>query len=273
MSLFGNFINKPPNQSEQKNVTHQINPINNNYNRTQSNLCSTDSHFNPNMRLRNYTNRKIINAKDNKDHHKVSIDNNIQIYKDQTRIQQISKTEQPKPDVTDSFAQTQYYKDSIQNQEITLARNNISLKNNWSKLFVSVSSKTKPGFNGITMKTNQDSFLCYRSFLDTEDNAVFGVFDGHGQHGHRASEYIKKNIVDNLKITAKVLKSTSGFQIDKQDHITKLMVETFHKTDNEMNKQLCDATELSGSTGNLVLVLGDKIYCGNAGDSRAQILS
>lgn len=58
-----------------------------------------------------------------------------------------------------------------------------------SKIF---SAKSKAGrqYDGTT-KTNQDSFLIKSKILGLENYGIYGVFDGHGSHGHFVSNMIK----------------------------------------------------------------------------------
>lgn len=53
-------------------------------------------------------------------------------------------------------------------------------------------AKSKAGrqYNGTT-KTNQDSYLIKNKVLGLDNYAIFGVFDGHGSHGHFVSNMIK----------------------------------------------------------------------------------
>lgn len=49
---------------------------------------------------------------------------------------------------------------------------------------------------GGARKTNQDSFLSKTSILGLDEFSIFAVFDGHGQNGHLASQFIKSYISD-----------------------------------------------------------------------------
>ncbi len=64
-----------------------------------------------------------------------------------------------------------------------------ALKPFLSKVFV---AKSKAGrqYDGST-KTNQDSYLIKNKVLNLDNYAIFGVFDGHGSHGHFVSNMIK----------------------------------------------------------------------------------
>ena len=51
-------------------------------------------------------------------------------------------------------------------------------------------------------KTNQDSFLIFDSILDCKDVKIFGVFDGHGEHGDLLTQEIRdlfKDFFSNIK--------------------------------------------------------------------------
>jgi hypothetical protein len=48
-------------------------------------------------------------------------------------------------------------------------------------------------------KTGQDAVLVYKFKVNGEQFHVFGVFDGHGKHGHHVSLFLKKNLVSVLK--------------------------------------------------------------------------
>jgi hypothetical protein len=67
-----------------------------------------------------------------------------------------------------------------------------------SHLFSSVSVRTRPGFNGYTLKTNQDSFVVDKCFNDNGYHAFIACFDGHGQFGHKVSQFLKRTIVCNF---------------------------------------------------------------------------
>lgn len=58
-----------------------------------------------------------------------------------------------------------------------------------NEVFDRVSCRTRAGFNGYTVKTNQDSFFIDKLFMGSPKKAFFGVFDGHGSQGHKVSAY------------------------------------------------------------------------------------
>lgn len=62
-----------------------------------------------------------------------------------------------------------------------------------NKLFTKIyAGKSKAGrLHDGSNKTNQDSYLIKNKILNLENFSMFGVFDGHGNHGHFISNMIK----------------------------------------------------------------------------------
>ncbi|CAN1331084.1 Protein phosphatase 2C and cyclic nucleotide-binding/kinase domain-containing protein [Linum perenne] len=108
-------------------------------------------------------------------------------------------------------------------------------------------------------KANQDSFCIHTPFGTGVDDNFFGVFDGHGEFGAQCSQFVKKQLCENLLRSGK-------FRVDA--------VEACHSAFLTTNSQLHDETlddSMSGTTAITVLVRGRKIYVANSGDSRAVI--
>lgn len=85
---------------------------------------------------------------------------------------------------------------------------------------------------------------------------LYGVCDGHGQHGHHVSGYVKEWL-------PKWLVKQENLKTDPEAAITVAC------------ERLCAAlkgtainTSFSGTTLVFVLCIGDKLYCANIGDSR-----
>ncbi|OMJ92120.1 hypothetical protein SteCoe_5227 [Stentor coeruleus] len=113
-------------------------------------------------------------------------------------------------------------------------------------------SATQTGFiPDFPQKENQDAFL---EVYDRE-MSIFGVFDGHGVLGHKVSNYIKSRLPVLLSKSIRDVRSSlrNAISIIKEELPT-----------------LID-TSFSGSTLNLVIIKGKKLFCANIGDSRAII--
>jgi len=91
----------------------------------------------------------------------------------------------------------------------------------------------------------------------------FALFDGHGGKTvcHLVAHNLHKVILDKMKKY-----SAPGSKIEpNDDDMIKLLEESFVETDKIITKQV----QKSGSTGLVTLIIKNKIYCVNIGDSRA----
>jgi protein phosphatase PTC2/3 len=102
--------------------------------------------------------------------------------------------------------------------------------------------------------------------LNNQPCKFFGVFDGHG--GTQCSVYIKENIVDTL--TDELNKLEGMADIAAQDEqVKQALTNTFLKVDEAfLAKCKEEAWPNVGSTVTTVLVVGNRAYCANCGDSR-----
>lgn len=111
-------------------------------------------------------------------------------------------------------------------------------------------SATQTGFiPSFPQKENQDSCL----EIYNPEISMFGIFDGHGVHGGSVSDYIKNRLPLLFSKGTRDVKSSikSAISIIKEELPT-----------------LID-TSFSGSTLNVVMIKGKKLFCANIGDSRA----
>ncbi|XP_075591160.1 uncharacterized protein LOC142598081 [Dermatophagoides farinae] len=113
---------------------------------------------------------------------------------------------------------------------------------------------------GIKLQyTNQDDFF----ILKTPEYALYGIFDGHGQHGHLISNFVQK-LLPYLILS----------DVEFETNIHSAMTRAFSQT-----QELIEITsghivggfnaKLSGTTAVIVLVRGESITVGHVGDSRA----
>jgi serine/threonine protein phosphatase PrpC len=105
--------------------------------------------------------------------------------------------------------------------------------------------------------------------------SFFGVYDGHG--GDKASLYLSQHLHVNIAgaLVASVpaiMKAryeedeASGAYPRMDEIVTKILKETFLRTDADFIGKSPSAQH--GSTATTALVLGDRLYCANVGDSR-----
>ncbi|XP_011090842.1 probable protein phosphatase 2C 35 [Sesamum indicum] len=106
-------------------------------------------------------------------------------------------------------------------------------------------------------KENQDSY-CVRTNIQGNPNVhFFGVFDGHGLSGTHCSTFVKDRLVEILSTDVALL-----------DDPVKAYSNAFLATNDELHNSGIDDS-MSGTTAITALVIGDKLYVANVGDSRA----
>lgn len=133
---------------------------------------------------------------------------------------------------------------------------------------------TKTGYSPKNPnKINQDSFLVLPHLGEYRRTHFFAVADGHGINGKLVSEYVKsmlakevehniKQTFDQAKINQRVVDSTEvKEQLDR----------SFHSVSNSLFKNSGINLRFSGSTCVSVLIVGNKVFCANVGDSRATL--
>ncbi|KAG4083051.1 protein serine/threonine phosphatase 2C [Neocallimastix lanati (nom. inval.)] len=107
----------------------------------------------------------------------------------------------------------------------------------------------------------QDDYLIITDLFGLKDTHLFAVFDGHGDDGARASQYIKKILPDFLN------KYKDNFINDPKTALNKIY--------DEMADMLCDNDEIdtyiSGTTAVIAIFHDNKLIISNVGDSRVVV--
>lgn len=103
----------------------------------------------------------------------------------------------------------------------------------------------------------EDAHSVILSIPEDRSAAYFGVFDGHGGSSisNYASRHLHKYIVSNPSYIEGDIKGSIEEAFNELD--------TFMQNDQQLR------SELAGSTAVIVLLRDNKLYCANAGDSRA----
>jgi len=130
--------------------------------------------------------------------------------------------------------------------------------------------RTMGGFEpvpgGSVAKINQDRGLALWPWRGTVDEAVFGVYDGHGRAGEKVSEFVIQNFPTTLMdLLSKMEKDGS----DKSDPGSALS-EAYIEVDTALAHHM-DAS-VSGTTAVTCLVKKSHMWIANSGDSRAIIV-
>jgi len=103
----------------------------------------------------------------------------------------------------------------------------------------------------------EDAHTHILSLPGDKDACFFGVYDGHG--GDKVAVYAANNL--HKKIV------THQSYID--GNVESAIMGAFLQLDEDMLNEEELKDDLAGATANVVLIKNSKIYCGNAGDSRA----
>jgi len=125
-------------------------------------------------------------------------------------------------------------------------------------------------FNGVAgcilqgeRETQQDRYQIGSGLIFDKPAAVTAVFDGHG--GSLMAEYCEKNVVDAL--FKRLEEQNSPFWTDLGVYNALKLVLA------DLSLGFALEEKLGGTTANLVLEIDNKLWCVNAGDSRAFLLT
>ncbi|CAD8083566.1 unnamed protein product [Paramecium primaurelia] len=117
---------------------------------------------------------------------------------------------------------------------------------------------------GNASKVNQDTYVCCAKIENNECIHLFAICDGHGEHGHQVSGFIKNQLPQLVQKNKMILErnSSQGLMIIIQGL-------------SDMLQQSLIDISYSGSTLVIVYVKNNKVilYCANLGDSRAVLLN
>ena len=136
---------------------------------------------------------------------------------------------------------------------------------------VASQSQAGKGEDGFT-KVNQDSFLVLQNEYNLKDFNIFAVMDGHGINGHLVSRFVTKYFTSFFKKNKKMNSSNSNedqifYRLKKNDH--EVLKRAFRHAERDIEKNSDIDANFSGTTCVMVFQVGNRILCGNVGDSRA----
>ncbi|EAR85071.2 protein phosphatase 2C containing protein (macronuclear) [Tetrahymena thermophila SB210] len=205
---------------------------------------------------------EIATSSNNKMNIKFELNNNNNILQQQPTIQSARELEQKENKIIESFKQNitaaneshGMYKGFIYDQ-----------KGNIKTFDIICQTKTRAGqYSPNLKKINQDSYIVIPYFPNDKTYSLFGVCDGHGEYGHLASNFVKKNLP---KVIQRVIKSQGGWQ-NNDINLQKIITKSFQTVSNDLLNSKVD-TFMSGTTVVSVLIHNNTLWCSNCGDSRA----
>jgi serine/threonine protein phosphatase PrpC len=107
-------------------------------------------------------------------------------------------------------------------------------------------------------KINQDRGAVCFPFADSEQIALFSVFDGHGVHGDKVSHF-----------TMNTLQAILEDHPLLQENTPAALKHAFLQCDSLLKQEPSIDAELSGTTAVVTVMRGSRLYIANVGDSRA----
>ena len=132
-------------------------------------------------------------------------------------------------------------------------------------------SQAGKGEDGFT-KVNQDSFLVLQNEYGLKDFNIFSVMDGHGVNGHLVSRFATKYFTSFFKNNKKMNSSNSNedavcYRLKKNEY--DILKRLFRHVERDIAKNSDIDANFSGTTCVMVFQVGERLICGNVGDSRA----
>ncbi|MFS7996214.1 putative protein-serine/threonine phosphatase [Helianthus anomalus] len=94
--------------------------------------------------------------------------------------------------------------------------------------------------------------------IDGQTACLFGIFDGHG--GSRAAEYLEQNLFNNLMMHPQIMRNTKM-----------ALSETYQGPDSVFLEFEKDNSSVNGSTASTAVLVGNRLFVANVGDSRTII--
>ena len=118
--------------------------------------------------------------------------------------------------------------------------------------------------NTIAPKGNQDAACCIWPFRNDSRSAFIGIFDGHGDSGHRVSHFCARRIAEHLE---KDGKASSSVLDDPAQALTR----AYECANGLLAERHPAWAEAGGTTAVGIFFMGKKMWIANCGDSRAVI--
>lgn len=123
--------------------------------------------------------------------------------------------------------------------------------------------------DGIKACAGQDKFHFFGFEIENVNIRFMGVYDGHGDKGREASDFVDREIKRLITENKYKIKKWSTMTTAR-DQITKMFVDGYKKIQNTMKKQ-DSQFEMSGTCAISAMLIDRVCYVINLGDSRAVI--
>jgi serine/threonine protein phosphatase PrpC len=150
----------------------------------------------------------------------------------------------------------------------------------WTNCVTKFAFATKTGLSPSNpKKQNQDNWITIPHFCQLKYAHFFSVCDGHGQYGEKVSDFLKKRLPLYLEQEYKYMikqyeddmKANNQEENLNTDEICIAFNNAFLNANDELFSGPTDI-KFSGSTCVTILMLGQKLFCSNVGDSRGIVV-
>ena len=193
----------------------------------------------------------------------------------------MSQSINPNPMILPISPGNNYYaSQNLQNQAQPVLLNMEDIKNKKiGKGFRSCSELSQAGKDSQgNTKTCQDTTLISLSVGGFIGFNLFGILDGHGEHGHFVSQFCKEFFIKNMVNYTEVLKISNGITTTEELY-NELKSENFNyisnlydQADTELATQDNFDYKFSGTTCNIIFQFNKHLVCASVGDSRGILI-
>ena len=259
------------NRESQQNVVQTKSIQNQSSNIIQSNFMISQQIQNPNIKIQN----QISQSPDiKKQTHMVQKSPPKNILKEERNNSSPIITKTNDREIISRNYNTNLYNNSEENQKSLEKLNNKAGK---GFRYIGDISKSGRNENG-QIKINQDKILIHPNVGDIPGINLFGIFDGHGPHGHFISQFCHNYFIEKIDEYINQCKkegiSTPDGIYNRLKRTNYLFIkELFKNADIEISKQNKFDYNFSGTTCSLVFQFNKYLVCAYVGDSRVIIIS
>ena len=167
---------------------------------------------------------------------------------------------------------------NVYNYKLGILNNKLNENNNtqnYSSILTQYRTESFPGFLfNQNPKINQDSYLELPNIFHNKNFHIFAVFDGHGENGHLVSQFISKNykqfILNNEDLMNLSVDLNKLYKFIKFNNFQFIYSSINYIEELLYNQQEFDISN-SGSTLNMIYIIGNHLLTVNIGDSRSLI--
>eukprot|EP00956_Cyclotella_meneghiniana_P007507 scaffold10156_cov97-Cyclotella_meneghiniana.AAC.7 len=124
----------------------------------------------------------------------------------------------------------------------------------------------------VPAPVNQDRSIFISPFMQSQNNFLMGIFDGHDNLGHQVAELTMKGIT---KLIALGLKEAMGAiplsnSTINQNDVVEIIINAYEEFDKTLPYE---KSIMGGCTAHMILRLGSNLYMSNLGDSYSYLVT